>query len=53
MICALQHGDLNAQLFTSTELALLNFAEKLHAKPLNYKTQFNATLAEPQPIEIT
>jgi len=31
MICALQHGDLNAQLFTSAELALLTFAGKINA----------------------
>jgi uncharacterized peroxidase-related enzyme len=31
MICALQNGDLNAQLFTSAELALLKFAEKVNA----------------------
>ncbi len=30
--CALQCGDLNAQLFTSAELALLNFAGKVNAK---------------------
>jgi uncharacterized peroxidase-related enzyme len=31
MICALQCGDLDAQLFTSAELALLEFAEKVNA----------------------
>jgi uncharacterized peroxidase-related enzyme len=31
MICALQHGDLNAQLLTSAELALLKFAGKVNA----------------------
>jgi uncharacterized peroxidase-related enzyme len=31
MICALQDGDLNAQLFTGAELALLRFSGKLHA----------------------
>jgi uncharacterized peroxidase-related enzyme len=31
MICALQDGDLNAQLFTSAELALLKFAGKVNA----------------------
>jgi uncharacterized peroxidase-related enzyme len=31
MICALQDGDLDAQLFTSAELALLNFAGKVNA----------------------
>jgi uncharacterized peroxidase-related enzyme len=31
MICALQKGDLNAQLFTSAELALLKFAGKINA----------------------
>jgi uncharacterized peroxidase-related enzyme len=31
MICALQQGDLNAQLFTSTELAMLKFARKVDA----------------------
>jgi len=31
MICALQDGDLNAQLFTSEELALLKFAGKINA----------------------
>jgi len=31
MICALQQGDLNAQLLTSDELALLKFAEKVNA----------------------
>jgi uncharacterized peroxidase-related enzyme len=31
MICALQRGDLNAQLFTSAEVALLKFAEKVNA----------------------
>lgn len=31
MICALQHGDLNAPLFTTAELALLKFAEKVNA----------------------
>ena len=31
IVCALQHGDLNAQLFTSAELALLKFAEKVNA----------------------
>ena len=31
MICALQEGDLNAQLFTSEELALLKFARKINA----------------------
>jgi uncharacterized peroxidase-related enzyme len=31
MICALQHGDLDAQLFTSVELALLKFAGKINA----------------------
>jgi len=31
MICALQHGDLNAQLFTDGELALLKFAGKINA----------------------
>lgn len=31
MICALQGGDLNAQLFTSAELALLEFAGKVNA----------------------
>ena len=31
MICALQNGDLNPQLFTSAELALLEFARKVNA----------------------
>jgi uncharacterized peroxidase-related enzyme len=31
MICALQAGDLNPQLFTSTDLALLKFAGKVNA----------------------
>lgn len=31
IICALQDSDLNAQLFTSTELALLKFAGKVNA----------------------
>jgi uncharacterized peroxidase-related enzyme len=31
MICALQDGDLNAQLFTSAELALLRFAGRINA----------------------
>ena len=31
LICALQDGDLNAQLFTSAELALLKFAGKVNA----------------------
>lgn len=31
MICALQEDDLNIQLFTSAELALLNFAGKVNA----------------------
>ena len=31
MICALQDGDLNAQLFTNAELALLKFAGKINA----------------------
>ncbi len=31
MICALRNGDLNAQLFTSEELALLKFAAKVNA----------------------
>ena len=31
MICALQDGDLNAQLFTSAERALLKFAGKVNA----------------------
>lgn len=31
LICALQSSDLNAQLFTSTELALLKFTEKVNA----------------------
>jgi uncharacterized peroxidase-related enzyme len=31
MICALQRGDLNAQLFTSEEVALLKFAGKVNA----------------------
>jgi uncharacterized peroxidase-related enzyme len=31
MICALQHGAPNAQLFTSAELALLEFAGKVNA----------------------
>lgn len=31
MICALQEGDLNAQLFTGAELALLKFAGKVNA----------------------
>jgi uncharacterized peroxidase-related enzyme len=31
MICALQNGDLNAQLFTSAELALLKFAGKVNS----------------------
>lgn len=31
MICALQGGDLNPQLFTSAELALLHFAGKVNA----------------------
>ncbi|HTW81910.1 MAG TPA: peroxidase-related enzyme [Terracidiphilus sp.] len=31
MICALQEGDLKPQLFTSAELALLKFAEKVNA----------------------
>ncbi len=31
MICALQQGDLNAQLFTSAELAMLKFAGKVDA----------------------
>lgn len=31
MICALQHRDLNPQLFTSAELALLKFAGKVNA----------------------
>jgi uncharacterized peroxidase-related enzyme len=31
VICALQHGDLNAQLFTSAELALLKFARSVNA----------------------
>jgi len=31
MICALQDGDLNAQLFTSAEQALLKFAGKINA----------------------
>lgn len=31
MICALQDGDLNTQLFTSEELALLKFAGKVNA----------------------
>jgi alkylhydroperoxidase family enzyme len=30
MICALQQGDINAQLFTSAELALLKFAGKIN-----------------------
>ncbi|MGB7169081.1 MAG: peroxidase-related enzyme [Candidatus Sulfotelmatobacter sp.] len=30
MICALQEADLNAQLFTGAELALLKFAEKVN-----------------------
>jgi uncharacterized peroxidase-related enzyme len=30
IICALQHGDLNSQLFTSAELALLKFAGKVN-----------------------
>lgn len=32
MICALQDGDLNTQVFTTAELALLNFAEKVNSK---------------------
>lgn len=31
MICALQNGELDAQLFTSAELALLNFVGKVNA----------------------
>lgn len=31
IICALQNGDLNAQLFTNAELAMLNFAGKVSA----------------------
>jgi alkylhydroperoxidase family enzyme len=31
MICALQDGDLDAQLFTRAELALLKFAGKVNA----------------------
>jgi uncharacterized peroxidase-related enzyme len=31
MICALQQGDLNAQLFTNAELAMLKFAGKIDA----------------------
>lgn len=31
IVCALQQGDLNAQLFTSSELALLKFAGKINA----------------------
>jgi uncharacterized peroxidase-related enzyme len=31
MICALQNGDLNAQLFTSAELALLKFAGRVNS----------------------
>ena len=31
IICALQHGDLSAQLFTSAELALLKFAGRVNA----------------------
>ncbi len=31
MICALQEGDLNSQMFTSAELALLKFAGKVNA----------------------
>ncbi len=31
LVCALQGGDLNAQLFTSAELALLQFAGKVNA----------------------
>jgi uncharacterized peroxidase-related enzyme len=31
IMCALQQGDLNAQLFTSAELALLTFAGKVNA----------------------
>jgi uncharacterized peroxidase-related enzyme len=31
VICALQHGDLNAHLFTSAELALLKFAGSVNA----------------------
>ena len=31
MICALLHGDLNAQLFTNAELALLKFADRINA----------------------
>lgn len=31
MICSLQRGDLNAQLFTGAELALLKFVEKVNA----------------------
>ncbi len=31
MICALRHGDLRAELFTDSELALLSFAGKVNA----------------------
>jgi uncharacterized peroxidase-related enzyme len=47
VICALQEGDLNPQIFTGAELALLNFAAKVNANspPLTHNDVEVATRA--------
>lgn len=56
MICALQRGDLNAQLFTSAELALLKFAGKVNLNSsavihADVETAIRAGWTEPQMAE--
>jgi uncharacterized peroxidase-related enzyme len=56
MICALQRGDLDAQLFTSAELALLEFAGKVNANSsavirADVKAAIRAGWTEPQVAE--
>jgi len=56
MICALQRGDLNAQLFTSEEVALLKFAGKVNANSsavtrADVETAMRAGWTEPQVAE--
>lgn len=56
MICALQDGDLNAQLFTSAERALLKFAGKVNADSAaitraDVEAAMGASWTEPQVAE--
>jgi uncharacterized peroxidase-related enzyme len=56
MICALREGDLNAQLFTSAELALLKFAGKVNANApavtrADVESAMRAGWTEPQVAE--